>query len=308
MQTDESSTRRDAHAKRGSEQLGSSLFRQEVLDAKRFSWLGEIRIKAPSWHVAMAVFAGLCLFVIAVMISVLSYSRYVKVQGITSPITKSIPVVADATATIGAVLVTEGAIVHAGDPLATLLRAEADGRNPGRGITMENSFRRASILRSRVDGTVLEVRGRAGDFVEEDSVVVNILPTSATIGAILFVPPEAMGAIAVHDPIKLQYKYNGDGKVTIFPGIVTSISPNALTNAQLLSLGGIPSRQPQFRADLTIAPFRDVMGNVTPNAVRYGIPLEASIVVERKRILDMFAPPKRLQDTARNDSQAKHVP
>ncbi|MFC5741520.1 HlyD family secretion protein [Dyella tabacisoli] len=96
---------------------GTSLFRQEVIDAKRSEWLGSIIVAAPlsrwllvSWGLALAA-------LILIFLVFGQYTRRESVVGQLVPDAGLLNVTANNAGTIVQVLVRDGQKVHRGDPL-----------------------------------------------------------------------------------------------------------------------------------------------------------------------------------------------
>lgn len=97
-----------------------SLFRREVVERNSEDWLGSVRLATPIsvqiW--TMAAFATTA--VVVAWLAFGSYTRREHVTGLLIPQAGLLAVTANAIGTVNRVLVSEGAHVHAGDPLITL--------------------------------------------------------------------------------------------------------------------------------------------------------------------------------------------
>ncbi len=97
-----------------------SLFRKEVLDARSTSMLGTIRLVTPISHQLWSLVAAGMAVSIAVWLFAGKYTRREHVAGSLVPQAGLINVSAQALGTITRIQVSEGDVVHAGDPLLHL--------------------------------------------------------------------------------------------------------------------------------------------------------------------------------------------
>ena len=110
---------------------GKPLFRQEVLDAHRHSWLGGISLSQP---LRPRVLAGVACTVAAAVLCFLVFGSYTRRSSVTGQLVPDLglsSVVAPGNGVVGRLLVEEGAPVVVGQPLALIdvPRATADGRD-----------------------------------------------------------------------------------------------------------------------------------------------------------------------------------
>jgi membrane fusion protein len=125
----------------------SELFRREVLEAKRTSWLGGISLAQPVRHWVLAGFAVVAAMAIVLFMTLGQYSRRSRVTGQLVPDRGLSTVVAPSSGVIGQLFPDEGARVDAGTGLARLdvPRATASGRDALAAIRDELSARAMSL-------------------------------------------------------------------------------------------------------------------------------------------------------------------
>jgi membrane fusion protein len=100
--------------------MDSELFRKEALDAQATSWLGTVRLATPISHTMWTSAALLCGIAVSLWLWFGHYTRREHVIGNLVPQAGLIDLVARASGTVSRAYVTEGALVHAGDPLLAL--------------------------------------------------------------------------------------------------------------------------------------------------------------------------------------------
>jgi membrane fusion protein len=109
--------------------MSNPLFRREVLDAKRQSWLGGISLSQPLRAWVLTGVAGTMATVVICLLVFGTYTRRSTVQGQLVPNLGLSSVVAPGNGVVARLLTEEGARVRAGQPLALIdvPRATADG-------------------------------------------------------------------------------------------------------------------------------------------------------------------------------------
>lgn len=108
-----------------------ALFRREVLDAQRHSWLGGISLVQP---LRPRVLAGVVFAIAAAVLCFLVFGNYTRRASVTGQLVPDLglsSVVAPGNGVVARLLIEEGARVEAGQPLALIdvPRATADGRD-----------------------------------------------------------------------------------------------------------------------------------------------------------------------------------
>jgi hypothetical protein len=263
------------------------IFRPEAVAARSHSWLGEIHIEKPRSHVLMTVLAVVAFGAIAFVIVVGSYSRFVSVNGITMPAVTPTPVVTNANGTVIAVLVTEGAEVHNGDPIA--LVSSVGPNDTSKNGEAPRVLTPAVVLRSPATGSVLSVNIHPGESVTASMIALRVLPPFAPPAGILFLPPQAAEALRVNDQLLVRYGPPPVEHERIITARVVAISYNVLAPGQLAALGGTQTRDPMLRVDLEFAkPTNNETAGVGP--LKSFMPLATDIVIEHKPIRELILP------------------
>lgn len=100
--------------------MSGSLFRREVVDAKRGDWLGSIVVATP---LSRWIWTALAALIATFLISLLLFGHYTRREGVSGqlvPSTGLINLAATGTGSISRVWVHEGQIVRKGDPLVEI--------------------------------------------------------------------------------------------------------------------------------------------------------------------------------------------
>ena len=98
--------------------MSGTLFRKEVLDARRTSWLGGISLAQPIRLWVLTAAATVAALTVALFLTFGTYTRRSSVVGQLVPSKGLATVMAPATGVVGYVLAEEGDRVSAGDVLA----------------------------------------------------------------------------------------------------------------------------------------------------------------------------------------------
>ncbi|MBS0218878.1 MAG: HlyD family efflux transporter periplasmic adaptor subunit [Proteobacteria bacterium] len=100
--------------------MSQGLFRKEVLDAKRASWLGSISLAQPLSLWVLTAFAAAAALVVILFLMLGSYTRRERVTGQLVPSRGLATVLAPATGVVSAVDVPEGSVIQSGQRLAVV--------------------------------------------------------------------------------------------------------------------------------------------------------------------------------------------
>ncbi|GLQ89754.1 HlyD family secretion protein [Dyella flagellata] len=98
----------------------NSIFRKEVIEAKRGQWLGTIRVASPLSHQVLTLCALAVGVALVVFLVTGQYTRRERTSGTLVPTAGLIEITATLPGTITRALVTQGATVHAGEPIALI--------------------------------------------------------------------------------------------------------------------------------------------------------------------------------------------
>ncbi|KRG37515.1 hemolysin D [Stenotrophomonas panacihumi] len=100
--------------------MSNELFRREVLEARRESWLGSISLARPRSAGVLAMLAIAVALVVLLFILLATYTRRTRVVGQLVPVRGAVTVVAPAAGVVASLKVEEGGRVQAGQPLLRL--------------------------------------------------------------------------------------------------------------------------------------------------------------------------------------------
>lgn len=131
--------------------MAQELFRREVLDARRTSWLGGVSLAQPVRLLVLAFAAIVAALAVASFLLLGTYTRRSTVMGQLAPARGLAMVLAPATGVIGRLEVAEGNRVAAGQPLAvvTVPRATPDGGDTTAALERNLQQRKAALESAR---------------------------------------------------------------------------------------------------------------------------------------------------------------
>jgi hypothetical protein len=129
----------------------------------------------------------------------------------------------------------------------------------------------------------------AGKFNSTSTAASNVVPTSTTPNAILFVPIAIIDALHVNDHVDLHYKFYTRERPPAMRGTITSISESPLSGYQLASPGAPPAT-PLMGANVALVVCADATVAEKAPAVKPGTPLISNIVVARTPLLEFVLP------------------
>ena len=132
--------------------MASDLFRSEVIEAHRSSWLGSISLAQPLRLWVMTVFAVLAASAISLFLVVGTYTWHSRVGGQLVPTRGLVTIPAPTEGVMSELAVEEGSIVEEGQRLAvvTVQRVTPNGGDSARAIDDRIRERRESLEKSRV--------------------------------------------------------------------------------------------------------------------------------------------------------------
>lgn len=138
--------------------MSNPLFRPEVLDARRHSWLGGISLSQPLRAWVLTGVAGAMATVVICLLVFGSYTRRSSVRGQLVPNLGLSSVVAPGNGVVARLLAEEGARVQAGQPLALIdvPRATADGLD-ALGAIRSGIRTRSNSARAQGESQVLQI-------------------------------------------------------------------------------------------------------------------------------------------------------
>lgn len=138
--------------------MSNPLFRREVMDARRHSWLGGISLSQPLRSWVLTSVAGVMATVVICLLVFGDYTRRSSVRGQLVPNLGLSSVVAPSNGVVARLLIDEGARVSAGQPLALIdvPRSTADGLDALGAIRSGIRARRDSA-RAQGESQVLQI-------------------------------------------------------------------------------------------------------------------------------------------------------
>lgn len=126
--------------------MKDSLFRREVLEARRGSWLGGISLSQPLKFWVLASFCIFSTILVMVFLCFAEYSRRTPVTGQLVPVQGLSVLIASTSGVVTQVHVAEGEYVDEGDPVITLKVPRS----------MENSVDVHAVLESHIENRIAE--------------------------------------------------------------------------------------------------------------------------------------------------------
>jgi membrane fusion protein len=146
------------------------------------------------------------------------------------------------------------------------------------------------VLRAPAAGIVSAMIAEPGEAITAGQPVVSITPAGAQLVAQLLVPSSAIGFIHPNSRLKLRYDafpYQEFGQAT---GSVTSISASALTPSEVAGLAEQRTDQPLYMVDIALDR-QTISVYGAPEPLRAGLKLEASIMLDRRRLINWVIEP-----------------
>jgi membrane fusion protein len=163
--------------------LTKPLFRQEVLDARKHSWLGGISLSQP---LRPRVLAGVAMTLTAVVVCVLLVGSYTRRQSVTGQLVPDLglsTVVAPGSGVVARLLIEEGTRVEAGQPLALIdvpratadgqdaLGAIRDGLNARRDSTRLQGESQVMQIDAQIDGARRQLQGAREELAQLEAAI-----------------------------------------------------------------------------------------------------------------------------------------
>ena len=154
-----------------------------------------------------------------------------------------------------------------------------------------STFSRASISASSpTGGLVTVVLAKSGQQVAAGTQLLALMPKDSALQAQLFVPSEAIGAIATGQQVILRYDAFPYQEFGQYLGNVGKVSHSALSPEDIQNVSGIKPKGPVFlvtvNLDRQTASSHHSNFNLSP-----GIHLEAEILVQRRSLLSWLLMP-----------------
>ena len=153
----------------------------------------------------------------------------------------------------------------------------------------EINGRRAFVIRAPMAGRVTALQASVGKVAEPNQLQLEIVPSSSTLRAELFVPSRAIGFVREGQRVSIRYAafpYENFGR---YAGTIVEISKNILTSSDSPS-APIELKQPAYRVTATLdRQDIDAYGKRMP--LQAGMLLEADIVLDRRSLMKWVLDP-----------------
>ena len=156
---------------------------------------------------------------------------------------------------------------------------------------VENEARREVVVRAPQDGTVSAIAVEAGQSVGATQALASLVPAGSVLEAELYAPSRAAGFIKPGMEVLLRYQAFAYQKFGQARGTVREVAASAVRADELALPGAAgPAAEPLYRVRVKLASQAvDVYG--TPQALRPGAMLDASILLERRRLYEWLLDP-----------------
>lgn len=159
---------------------------------------------------------------------------------------------------------------------------------------LENETRREITITAPVSGTVTAINAWEGKYTDGNKALASIIPDGSRLVAWLYAPGSAIGFIRPDSKILLRYQSWPWEKFGQYPATITSISRSTFTLSELadeLSPSGDLSKEASFYRVIAEPLSEEVNAYGQTYALRSGARLEASILLEKRTLLEwMFEP------------------
>jgi len=154
--------------------------------------------------------------------------------------------------------------------------------------------RRLSVLQSPISGTVASIEVHAGYSVSAQQILMTILPVDAELVAEVFVPSRAAGFIQPGQRVRIAYDAYPEQKFGTFEGRIERVSEYVLLPGEIPQTFSI--REATYKVQIAIedVPLTTRLGSA---GLRPGMLLAASIVLEKRNLIDWLLEPLRAQRT-----------
>nr|WP_199042049.1 HlyD family efflux transporter periplasmic adaptor subunit [Dyella sp. ASV24] len=178
-------------------------------------------------------------------------------------------------------------------PLATLAKVNDLHRQHAQVSQQlaQNEVAREMVIRAPKDGVVSALLVKPGQTVSAGQGVATIVPAASPLEAELWVPSSAIGFVHRGVKVTLHYQAFPYQKFGVQHGVVDSVSPSALTPAEMTSLlGQAPPAQDMYRVHVAIDS-QTVRAYGSPIVLKPGMAIEASLLLDRRRLVEWIFEP-----------------
>jgi membrane fusion protein len=313
----------------------NKLFRPEVLENRRTSWLGAIKLQAPRFGWYFMGLGSISIISILSLLLLCNYSRYEEAAGILVPSPKNVTINAYDEGTISRILVREGETVHKGQVLLEISRRQDLGQpeelhrqqmalgkqvddyqsrsnlsstllsiKPNEYLTQHiNMYATAAgdgaghaiAIRASVDGVIANILTDVGRPSSNQQPLISILPTPSEMIAELWVPARVAGIIQVGDRVLLKYDGYPYQEIGKQFGRISSISVNPKSDEESGKLVSGKYRGKYYRVLVSLDEENISVYGRVRN-LRLGMSLEADLFLDKHRLIDWVIYPVHTVD------------
>jgi len=154
----------------------------------------------------------------------------------------------------------------------------------------ENAARASISVNAPADGIVANVFRYVGQHAITNQPVLTLLPRSSPLVAELWVPSRAVGEIREGAPVIMRYDAFPYQHFGLHVGLVRNVSLNAVLPVDLKEMQGTEVNEPKYRVEVLLDT-QVLSGRGERAILRPGMTLEASVFLERRRLIEWLAAP-----------------
>ncbi len=147
---------------------------------------------------------------------------------------------------------------------------------------------RLGEVRSPVEGTVTGLLAKIGQSINQQQILLSLLPKDSFMQAVIYIPTSAFGFIEKGQLTQLRYHAFPYQRFGTYQGYITQISANVIlpTETDIPGLITVPS----YRVVVSLAA-QNVMAYGREHPLRSGMKLDADIVIEQRSLLSWLFDP-----------------
>lgn len=158
----------------------------------------------------------------------------------------------------------------------------------------ENEARRETPIRARQSGTITAIAANLGQTVGTSTLLASILPEGNKLEAEMYVPSHAVGFIKPGMTAMLRYRafpYQkfGQHQARVREVATTSVRPEELATSAA-AMPGAAQSEPVYRIRLVLDQ-QTVKAYGTPMPLRSGMLVDASVMLERRKLYEWVLEP-----------------
>jgi membrane fusion protein len=154
----------------------------------------------------------------------------------------------------------------------------------------DSEGQREVVVLAPQEGTVTAILAQPGQTVSTDRPLLSLVPAGSTLKAELFSPSRSVGFVHPHQPVLLRYQAYPYQKFGHHKGEVIAVSKSPLQPGELPFPLPSNTAESVYRIDVALAA-QTVMAYGTPQALQAGMQLEASILLDRRRLFEWILEP-----------------